>query len=81
MVATFSRTAGQEFTLLWPFYHAICKRERTLYPQLLMLKYLLLDGKLWNEMFSVPFHSVIEEYKEFIEEKHIGLPTDWRERL
>ena len=24
MVATFSRTAGQEFTLLWPFYHAIC---------------------------------------------------------
>lgn len=57
------------------------ERERTLYPQLLMLKNLLLDDNLWNEMFSVPFHSLIEEYKEFIEEKHIGLPTDWRDRL
>lgn len=57
------------------------ERERTLYPQLLMLKNLLLDDNLWNEMFSVPFHSLIEEYKEFIEEKHIGLPIDWRDRL
>ena len=57
------------------------ERKRTLYPQLLMLKYLLLDDKLWNEMFSVPFHSLLEEYKEFVEEKHIGLPTDWRDRI
>ena len=55
MMATFSRTAGQEFTLLWPFYHAICKR---LYPKDILeidLHYTTnMDKKSLSQSFFIP---------------------------
>ena len=51
--------------------------ERTLFPQILMLKSLLNDPVEWDRLFRKPFDAIMEEYQDAISLNHLGLSNDW----
>ena len=53
---------------------------RTLYPQLLMLKQLAQSNDAWMR-FAESFSSLLDEYEDAIELKHMGLPDDRKTKL
>ncbi len=55
--------------------------ERSLYPQIIMLKEMINDSDVWESMFVIPFTGLIDEYKGAIRLKHIGFPESWKTSL
>lgn len=55
--------------------------DRTLFSQLLMLKYLYPVPEKWTAKFVVPLKALMEEYQRDISLEHIGFPSNWEALL
>lgn len=55
--------------------------DRSLFSQIMVLKYLYPDRELWNRSFQVEFSTLIKEYLPDIELAHIGFPDHWETLL
>lgn len=54
---------------------------KKLFDQILVLKYLYSGFGDWRVNVLIPLESLISEYEDSIELKHIGFPDNWRELL
>lgn len=54
---------------------------RTLYPQLLMLKHMVGESRIWRYQFMPQLSLLIQEYSSFIELVHLGIPEGWAMKL
>ena len=55
--------------------------DRTLFTQLLVLKYLYPEPDKWESRFVIPLKAMIEEYEKDISLHHIGFPVEWESLL
>lgn len=55
--------------------------DRTLFSQLLMLKYLYPVPEKWTAKLVVPLKALMEEYQRDVSLKHLGFPSDWEALL
>jgi len=51
------------------------------FDQLLMLKFLYAHKHKWNTSFVVPLETLVGEYQDSVDFKHIGFPENWLELL
>ena len=52
-----------------------------IFDQLLMLKFLYTHKHNWNTSLVLPLETLISEYYDVIDYKHIGFPNNWKELL
>ena len=55
--------------------------DRSLFSQLLVLKFLYPDAREWNFKMMAVLEPLMEEYENDIELRHIGFPENWKELL
>lgn len=55
--------------------------DRTLFTQLLVLKYLYPAPEKWSSKFVIPLKALIDEYDKDISLNHIGFPENWESLL
>lgn len=55
--------------------------DRSLFYQILVLKYLYPQKSLWKENFVRPLKNLIEKYAIDVSLKHIGFPKSWEQIL
>ena len=56
-------------------------REPYLFEQLIVLKNLYKNAKMWNNNFIVTLSALMEEYGVYINLENIGFPENWEEIL
>lgn len=57
------------------------QNDRSLYPQLLMLKYMVNDELYWKKEFEIPFSLLTKEFEKDIELRHMGLSSVLNSKL
>lgn len=55
--------------------------DRRIFSQLYMLKMMYPHQDRWNEDFLNRFINLINKYDSYINYQHLGMPSDWKERL
>ena len=49
-----------------------------LFGYLMAMKLIYPDKEYWDNIFVCNIESLIEEYSEYIEVKHLGCPSNWK---
>lgn len=82
-VCHFSRFYYWKFTSLPknPVSSSNYSMDRTLFSQIMMLKFMYPVKDFWNNTILPELKKLIDEYSTSIELKHIGFPVDWEKLL